>query len=257
MRDKSIGVFISALVMGVFGAFFRWLQRTNAFEPETGLFRSGAGVHYLMALCILAGATAFALLVARLWVGAYLPKTPDLALKPRTRLTHYVVTGAALATLAAGVFMLFTMGSPRHLNIERAYAASVAGAGICMLFSTGSLSAPGAGRVTLPLLTLCMCVWLTRWYWVEAENPVIWSCCLEILALIFDVLAWYGLGGWYFDRASPGKTLFYLLMAVFLDCTVLADPLGRITKILFLAQIAALMSFCVILLGNIRENPQQ
>ena len=56
MRKIAITFTVTTLVLGVFGAFFRWLQMMNAFDEE-GFPVPGAGSSVvLIAYCVLAAA---------------------------------------------------------------------------------------------------------------------------------------------------------------------------------------------------------
>ena len=43
MRKTALTLTVSTLVLGIFGAFLRWLQTMSAFEKETGFSVPGAG----------------------------------------------------------------------------------------------------------------------------------------------------------------------------------------------------------------------
>ena len=43
MRKSALTFTVTTLVLGIFGAFFRWLQNANAFDAETGCAIPGHG----------------------------------------------------------------------------------------------------------------------------------------------------------------------------------------------------------------------
>ena len=43
MRKTALTLTVSTLVLGIFGAFLRWLQTMSAFDKETGFPIPGAG----------------------------------------------------------------------------------------------------------------------------------------------------------------------------------------------------------------------
>ena len=44
MRKNALTITLCVLVLGIFGAFLRWLQTRSIFEEETGLALRGAPI---------------------------------------------------------------------------------------------------------------------------------------------------------------------------------------------------------------------
>ena len=70
MRKIALTITVTTLVIGVFGAFFRWLQLMNAFDKETGFYISGAGITAVVVVYCVLAAIAFCLMMA-MWLSRY------------------------------------------------------------------------------------------------------------------------------------------------------------------------------------------
>ncbi|MBR1497769.1 MAG: hypothetical protein IJ617_09105, partial [Oscillospiraceae bacterium] len=62
LQKNAVAVTAAALVLGIFGAFLRWLQIMNLYEAETGLPRAGTGTSYLFLLFSAAAMAGLAVL---------------------------------------------------------------------------------------------------------------------------------------------------------------------------------------------------
>ena len=104
MRKTALTFTVTTLVLGVFGAFFRWLQLMNAFDKETGFPVPGAGITpVLIVYCVLALA-AFCVLTL-VWLGRYdRAQTAETALKCGT--VAPLIISWALCAAFAFLFLL-------------------------------------------------------------------------------------------------------------------------------------------------------
>ena len=99
MQKTAITVTVTTLVLGVFGAFFRWLQTTGAFEAETGCFTPWHGTTIVFVIyCVLAVAAILALNL--LWLRRFTGAEDVAALRCGTGLP------AALSWIFGGAFAL-------------------------------------------------------------------------------------------------------------------------------------------------------
>ena len=66
MRKDALTITLTTLVLGIFGAFLRWLQNMNLYDEE-GLAARGAGISIVLMVYILLSAAVLVLIV-RLWL---------------------------------------------------------------------------------------------------------------------------------------------------------------------------------------------
>ena len=253
MRKDALKLMVVTVTTGVFGFFFRWVQTLNGFEAETGLPVRGAGSAALVTVYFLLAAVLFAVMAA-LYRGRYrLLKTAE-ALRPATAAAGVLCRIAGVLTAVICAVRLFTAGGERYPVMQRLFAgAGICGGGALYFVCAGGKKHP-AGRYAAPVLTLFLCLWLVRSYKFNAEDPVVGHYAVEILALVFTILAWYALSAFYYDRAKPARAMFTLELAVFLDIATLADGHGILTSALYVIQCAALLCFFFLLVENMQEK---
>lgn len=236
---------------GVFGAFSRWLQNINAFEPDTGLMTPFAKTTVFMAAYLIAAAGLFAAL-ALIWTKRFAcEKTPELALRPSTFAPGLLCRLCGLVMAAMGVALMFYAPMQRHPSLERVFAAAAifSGAAVMLLPFKTDGSAGGRGMYLVPVLFSC--VWLVCCYKNNAENPVVWAFLVEVLAVAATVLAWYELAAYFYGRANPFAALFFVQCAAFIDITTLSDERGAAMTVMFACHAALMLMFEFLLVKNL------
>ena len=237
---------------GVFGAFFRWLENINAFEPDTGLMVPFAKTTVFMAAYLIAAAGMFAAL-ALMWTKRFAcEKTPDLALRPSTFAPGLLCKLCGVLTAAVGVALMFYAPMQRHPSLERVFAASAifCGAAVMLLpFKTDGSASGGRGMYLVPVLFSC--VWLVCCYKNNAENPVIWAFLVEVLAIAATMMAWYELAAYFYGRANPFAALFFVQCAAFMNITTLSDERGAAMTAMFAIHAALSLMFEFLLVKNL------
>ena len=113
MQKTALTLTVSTLVLGIFGAFFRWLQTMNAFDAETGFPIRGAGTTVVFVIYSILVVAAF-LVVTLFWLGRFERGTEA------SRALHCenvvpMIAGWLLcaAFAAASCILLFTAGHAR------------------------------------------------------------------------------------------------------------------------------------------------
>jgi hypothetical protein len=81
----------------------------------------------------------------------------------------------------------------------------------------------GVDRFLSVIPPLFFSYWLIRLYMANASNPVILIYGYECLAVAAAAMCFYFLSGCVYGKFEPGKTVFCLIMTVFLCGTVSAD----------------------------------
>ena len=149
MRKTALTFTVTTLVLGVFGAFLRWLQLMNAFDKETGFPVPGAGVTtVLIVYCVLALA-AFCVLTL-LWLGRYdRAKTAETALKCTTAAPLIISWALCAAFAAAACIILFTAGTSQTPLLQRLFGAFGILAALSIPFLFGKNGGSGAGAVLI------------------------------------------------------------------------------------------------------------
>ena len=184
MQKTAITVTVSTLVLGIFGAFFRWLQTTSALETETGCFTPWHGTTIVFVIyCIL----AVAALLARelLWLRRYTGDGDIAALRSASGLP------AVLGWAFGGIFVLcacvlmFTSAYSRYPLAQRLLGAFGILAGLSLPFLPGKQDGSGRalGRAAATTVTLFCCFWLVCCWRTHSADPAVWRFVMEVLAV--------------------------------------------------------------------------
>ena len=256
MRNYALPITVSTLVMGIFGAFLRWLQIMGIYEAETGLTRPMAPISVVLviySLLVLAAAAGIALLLGR-----KLEQSPEAetALAARTGIPAVVGGIAALLLLASSLQLLFSAGNAHSPMLQRILGASgvVAAASLFCLPSRkggGFLHLAPTASLYLPLF---LCYWMVCCYKNNAEDPVLWNYVVYILAIGFNALAFYHLSSWFFRRAKSFSALVCIQYAVYLDMASLSDQRSAWIKAMLVACGGLLLCTEYLLIRNMKEK---
>ena len=231
MRKDALAITVSSMVMGVFGAFLRWLQLRTAYEADTGLFAQGAAIHKIYVIySLLAGAAMLAFVLV--WLRrAKLPTPAEEALYARTPVPLILgwVTFAVFAL--CGVRMMFSAGSAgsRLLSILQRLGGMgmvLGGAGLPFITSRRAGETNPMGRGASALMSVGMGLWMGCTYYGNSQNPVRWEYAPLLLALAANTLVCYHVMSWYYHEPKPRSALVTMELAVFFNICVLPDGLG-------------------------------
>ena len=226
MRKDSFLLIGRAIVGGAFGFFVRWLQLSTALDAETGLMRAGAAAsRILIALCILVAAVQ---LLHTFRLRGRLPQTPGPEFfEGGSAVYRFFCAAMGLLTVLGGILMLISAlrGGTGALMFFLALLAVFAGLTIAAL----SLSATASVAMrcfccTVPVLFLCF--WMIVAYKMNAANPVIWSFCMQILAIAATLLGWFYLAGLAYGKPKRANMLFFCQLSPFLCILTMADSLS-------------------------------
>jgi hypothetical protein len=152
----------------------------------------------------------------------------DTAPVPIGMFTLSALVAGGIIWLAGSVAGLFT-----------AYPAAVAGSYSDLIFSAlSALSAlsvmylargahagrsGGFDRFLSVIPPLFFSYWLIRLYMANASNPVVLMYGYECLAVAAAAMCFYFLSGCLYGKSEPGKTVFCMIMTVFLCGVISAD----------------------------------
>ena len=256
MRKIALTFTVTTLVLGVFGAFFRWLQLMNAFDSETGLPAPGAGTSIvLLVYCILAAAEICLLTI--LWLGRY-DGAPGAGLALKCPGAVPMVLGWVLFAVfaAAACILLFTAGRASYPVLQRLFGAVgiLAAVSVPFLFGKKGGSAGSMGRTASVVLTLFACFWLIFTYKTISPNPVVWSYALEMLAVAAFTVSMYSVTAFFFDAGKTPRALIALQLGAFFSIAVLFEERGTAMTALFGVSAAVQLLLEFLLISNLREK---
>ena len=260
MQKNAMTITLSTLVMGIFGAFLRWLQNVGIYEQDTGLAIRGAGIS--------AAVLIFTLLVLALQIGIacfWLRETNRLQSAEEAfhtdRILPILLGWLCCAVYAVGgIMLMFSAGSTAMPVMQRLLGAFAIVAGVCFPFLPSRIKYEGASQlgkqVTSSLLSLFFCFWLVYSYRSGAQVPSLWTYAPEIVALSAGALAFYYVCGWCFGRVRPKISLIMLQFAAFLCIAVLPDDRNRAVTLLLIAAAAMLLMLEYLFVNNLlRTEP--
>ena len=250
MRKDALTMVLITSVAGIFGAFFRWLENINAFEPDTGLMLPFARTTVILAGFLVAAAVAFAVL-AVVWTKRFAcEKTPE-ALLSHSIFPDLVCRLFGAVLIVLGVVLMFAAPEQRYPPIERVFAAACIFCGVSLMFIAvrpGDSNPTGRGAALVPVLFGC--VWLVTCYKNNAEDPVVWSYLVELLTVAVTVMAWYELAAYRYSRAKPAMALFFVQCAAFMNITTLADDRPAKMAVIFVMHAALMLMYEFVLVEN-------
>lgn len=241
---------IITAVAGIFGAFFRWLENINAFEPDTGLMLPFARTTVLLAVYLLAAAAGFAVL-SIVWAKRFACGSTPAALQTHSIFPDLLCKLFGAALIVLGVVLMFAAPEQRHPPTERIFAAGTIFCGVALMFITVKPDAPAAASRSASLIPVLFgCAWLVSCYKSNAENPVVWSYLVELLTIAATIMAWYELAAYHYSRAKPASALFFVQAAVFMNLTTLADSRPVLSSAMFVIQAVLMLMYEFTLVEN-------
>ena len=256
MRKIAITFTVTTLVLGIFGAFFRWLQLMNAFDEE-GFPIAGAGVTVVLIIyCILAAAAI--VLLTLLWLGRYdRAKTAETALRCDSYIPLALGWVLCAAVVAAACAILFTAGASTTPMLQRLFGAVGILGGLSIPFLFGRKGGSGAGpmgRSCAVVLTVFYCFWCVFAYKNISQDPIVWNYAFEVLAVLASTLAVYFTAEYFFGTGRPDRTLITLQLGAFLCITVTFEQRSTPVTVLLAASAALQLLLEFLLIENMWEK---
>ena len=256
MQKNALTITLTTLVLGVFGAFLRWLQTQNIFEEETGLAVPGAPISIIYVIySVLALAVIAAIVLG--WLRHYkAPAEPERALRCETPVPLVLTCVFAVIFVCCALVMLFSVTSARFPMLQRLFGAFAIFGGLCFPFVTPKRSGGinSMSKAATVVAVFFFCYWLIFAYKMYAENPVIWVYGPEMLALVATTVGIYEIAAYFHDRAKPTLTLFVLQAAAFLDISAVFD--SRALPLTVMIAVCALLMLLLtyLLIANLKER---
>jgi hypothetical protein len=231
-------------MMGIFGAFLRWLQNLQGFDPDTGLAITYSPLHYIMIAFIL-GFGVWLWLYLRGLKNYTMPlKYPESFACPTKLWQVGSVVFSAIMILGALAILLSVISAMKSdtgaaavyanfwqklsslgliFNLLLAIFAFVCA--LCLLsFSDGvNGKNPRNGGAASIAVVIFFCYRLIATYKTFASDPVVWHYAIQILAVSAVLLAFYFVSGFAYNKPRMLPTLYFCLLGAFMSIISVAD----------------------------------
>lgn len=259
--SKSLEISCYVIGAGAFGVFFRWMQLMLAFNEE-GLVDSSAWNLLVPALIIAAGVVFYRFAITRRNDRMYLPHDFCKALKNEGKL-YTVCRWLAGGLMCAGaVLLLLECETDKDYKFLYTLAGTGIAAGICFPFFLTAANKPHAENrnlaaflSTMPIIFFG--VWILTAYKQNTINSVKWSYVIEMLAIIFSMIAFFRIAGFAYGVEKEWKTMFFCMMGAMLCIMTLADNRYLGQQLMFLATALMLIMINWIIIANLRQGEKE
>ncbi len=257
MRKTALTLTVSTLVLGIFGAFLRWLQTMSAFDKQTGFPIPGAGTTVAFVAFTLLAVAAFCV-VTLLWLGRF-DLAPDAGGALKCDSAIPLVAGWVLcaAFAAASCIILFSAGTSRYPLGQRLFGAFgiLAALSFPFLFGRKGASAAGTlGRSAAVVITLFYCYWMVYCYKLNSEDPILWNFALQILAVVAAGSAFYFAATFFFGAGRKSRALIAIELGVYLSVSTLFEERDTATDVLLGVTAAVLLLLEYTMISNMTEK---
>ena len=258
MRKTATTVTVTTLVLGIFGAFFRWLQITNAYDPESGLPIPGHGTTVVFLIYIILAAAAIAVLTY-VWLGRCACAKDVSALRSHTGFPRVLSWIFGIGFAAAACVIMFFSDFGRYPLMQRLLGALGILSGLCFPFLPGKTdgSAHSIARTAAVIVSAFCCYWLVFSYRCNSIDPILWNFAPEILALAATVTAFYYVAAFHYGAGRGSRALLSVQLAVFFDMTVLFENRTAAATVMFLTAAAMLLMTEFLIVENMWDRRKE
>ena len=255
MQNEAYKITGFAAVMAAVGFLLRWLQGMNIYDEETGLANRTAGVNFaLIALCL------FTVLMLVFWVWRlrrYKASLSYRALDGKSFVAPVLAILCTVIMVAAGLLMLLHAGEYSSPGLRRVLGLFTVLSGFgpaVLVIDAAKDHKEFLRRLFSVLLVLHACLFLVTVYKENASNPVVWSFCMEILALCASVMAFYYLAGYQYEEPKPWSCLLTVFLGLFFCAVCVIDDHSTADMLLY-AALALYQGLCgFILVENLEPK---
>ena len=251
---------LSTVVMGVFGAFLRWLQNVSIYDADSGLATPWAGISVVLLLFTVV-ILALHICFSHLWLRD-VKASPDVEKVFHTEKIYPVLIGSFCGILMAtgGTLLMFSAGSTTLPVMQRLLGAFAIVAGVCFPFLPSRVKYEGASqlgkRITSSVVTLFYCFWLVFSYRSGAQVPSLWRYGPEIVAICAGALAFYYVCGWAFERVKPKTTLLALQFAAYMCIGILPDSRQIAVTLFLIGSAIMLLMMEFLMVHNLKRTEE-
>ena len=256
MRKTMWTAIGAACVAGAFGLFFRWLQLLNRFDTDTGLYTPGLSGYMFVIWCIISAVALFLFSRKCLPVQNNVPEAAEAFGCGKIGQMLGILCAALLCL--GGLIVLFSSGATVYPRAERVLGllGLLSGVAFAVLLHQVRAGHHSFGTMVCALLpVLLFCYWLVICYKENARDPVIWSFCVQILALCVLAVSFYYVTGYLVGRVVPSRALWLMQMSVFFCFAVMPDSMATGRKLVLVAAGACQLYLVGTLLNGWTSSP--
>ena len=255
MRKTALTFTVTTLVLGIFGAFFRWLQNANAFDAETGCAIPGHGTSIVFLIyCILAVAAIFVLTLG--WFRRFDFENSVAALRDFTPIPMILCWILGIVFAVASCVVLFGSDLSRFPAAQRLLGAGGILAGLCFPFlpTKKDGTAQSFGSVAAGAAVIFFCYWLLFCYRSHADDPVLWRFATEIFAVASAAAAFYYIAAFHYRAGHGLRALLAVQLAAFFNIVCLFDRRSFAFGLMFLITAVLILLMEYLILQNMWEK---
>ena len=228
MQNKAWTYTMTAMILGAGGLMIRWLQCEAVFDKETGLPTQGAALSIIMGIVL-------AMIVAVLWwlsgkAGcAGTSREPEIALASPNKELVFLIIFAALICAMGSLLMFFTEES----IMMRIVALLGLLSAFCFAVTLFLPNWGGFGALLSVIPVVYLSLWLVMFYKTNVVNPIVWSYCVQVLAITACLGAAFRVCGYMFYRINPRRTIFSCGLALAFCLCVIMDDASTASRLLY------------------------
>ena len=229
-----------SVCFGAVGFLLRLLQNRTGFEPDTGLPIPGSVPAILLPILLMAAAGILYLAVRRV-LPKEMPELPfsrQFDLSNRTGLFSALAGGCIMALSGVLEIVDAMGGSAAAVSADGMEIVSVntgaggsglmigalsVAAGVCLAAAVIACRKTDVPPLILLAVPVCLLARLILVYRLRSATPVLADYYLEILGLMFLILAAYRLSGFAVQAGRPRIFSFYAEVTAVLALSMLAD----------------------------------
>jgi len=255
MHNKSLQICGFTLILGIFGAFLRWVQTIRVFDPDTGLAAPHSIWSYAVIFIILLGLALISLWVHSLKKCSFPMSYPEVYSRGKSIYS--------VAAIVIGIIMAVggLMTIVNAMSVKSSYSVFELMLGflslLCAICATvfvinaNKAEKQSSGTLSSTVIVVFLCFWLIAAYKYSASDPVIWHFAPRLLAISATILAFYFIAGFVFGKPKALYSLFFSLFSAFLCIITLADSYPKGEQLIVSAFAAEMLLLSFAQLNNI------
>ena len=218
MQKEAWTYTMTAMILGAGGLMIRWLQCESVFDKETGLPVQGAALSVIMGIVLVMIAAVLWWLSGRVGCAGSSGEPEEALARPNKEVAFLIVFAAVIC--GAGSLLMFFTESTILMRIVALLGLLAAFCFAATLFLPGW---GGFGALLSVIPVLFQALWLVLFYKTNVVNPIVWSYCVQILAITACLGAAFRVCGYMFYRINPRKAVFSCGLALAFCLCVITD----------------------------------
>lgn len=242
---------------GAFGVFIRWMQDMMAFD-DAGLSEKSFWNIMLPLYMIIAAITFLRYVDSLRNKHYYMPDDFCSALRNEGKFFRFLRWAVGIIMAGGALVLLATCETDKNADLLKilAYLGIPTGLSFPIVLTAANRPQKRPGYLSLcaALPVIFYSYWLIVSYKINAINPNVWAYTMEIIAIIFSMVAFFRIAGFAFDTPNVWRSLFFAMLDGALCIMVLADERYMGMQIMFLASAMMMVLYNWILLSNLQKG---